>query len=327
MAWGYLFRYRATGATEDAARARMCLDWLMNHRSAGYPHYCWGNEFTFTTRAGRIPPRGAHHRLEQPDRAGVRPGLRDAGGAALPGRGIERLRLDPGASARVNCERRLPELRRFRPVVRSTTRTCSAERCSHGLVRSRVEPKPSSWRGHQCSTAVHGSETDGSWFYGEAPKYHWIDSFHTGYNLDSLKRYVASAGDGAFQPELDRGYEYFKAHFFESDGRARYMNDRLLPIDIQCAAQAIDTLAFFSDEDSERDGAGTARRRLDDREMQSPDGYFYYRDLGWTKITDTDVPLGPGNDVQGAEPSALRNVAATQRVLRPGERRRVTSTA
>jgi len=27
---------------------------------------------------------------------------------------------------------------------------------------------------------------DGSWWYAEQPKYHWIDNFHTGYNLDSL---------------------------------------------------------------------------------------------------------------------------------------------
>ena len=39
---------------------------------------------------------------------------------------------------------------------------------------------------------------DGAWFYGEAPKYHWIDSFHTGYNLDSLKRYVDSTNETEF---------------------------------------------------------------------------------------------------------------------------------
>jgi hypothetical protein len=26
---------------------------------------------------------------------------------------------------------------------------------------------------------------DGSWWYGEETKYHWIDGFHTGYNLDA----------------------------------------------------------------------------------------------------------------------------------------------
>ena len=45
---------------------------------------------------------------------------------------------------------------------------------------------------------------DGAWFYGEAPKYHWIDNFHTGYNLDCLKRYIDSTGDREFEPNLRR---------------------------------------------------------------------------------------------------------------------------
>jgi hypothetical protein len=46
---------------------------------------------------------------------------------------------------------------------------------------------------------------DGAWFYGVEPKYHWIDSFHTGYNLDSLKRYVDSTGDGVDADMLESG--------------------------------------------------------------------------------------------------------------------------
>src|SRR5215471_9581379 len=55
MAWGYLRRFHATRDPLYAQRARMCLDWLLDHRSPGYADLCWGNEFTFTTRAGRIP--------------------------------------------------------------------------------------------------------------------------------------------------------------------------------------------------------------------------------------------------------------------------------
>ena len=55
MAWGYLRRFQSTGDPHHAERARMCLDWLLDHRSPGYADLCWGNEFTFTTRAGRIP--------------------------------------------------------------------------------------------------------------------------------------------------------------------------------------------------------------------------------------------------------------------------------
>ena len=47
---------------------------------------------------------------------------------------------------------------------------------------------------------------DGAWFYGESPKYHWIDNFHTGYNLDALKRYIESSGDPDFKDHLHRGF-------------------------------------------------------------------------------------------------------------------------
>ena len=52
MAWGHLKRFQAAGDPHHAQKARMCLDWLLDHRSPGYSDLCWGNEFTFTTRAG-----------------------------------------------------------------------------------------------------------------------------------------------------------------------------------------------------------------------------------------------------------------------------------
>ncbi len=46
---------------------------------------------------------------------------------------------------------------------------------------------------------------DGGWYYGEAPKYHWIDNFHTGYNLDSLRRYADATGDRSFDQCIQAG--------------------------------------------------------------------------------------------------------------------------
>ena len=57
---------------------------------------------------------------------------------------------------------------------------------------------------------------NGAWYYGDDPKYHWIDNFHTGYNLDSLKCYVDNTNDRTFEESLIRGFEYFKSNFFEN---------------------------------------------------------------------------------------------------------------
>ena len=34
--------------------------------------------------------------------------------------------------------------------------------------------------------ACEGQNKDGSWVYGMLPVQSWIDSFHTGYNLDAI---------------------------------------------------------------------------------------------------------------------------------------------
>jgi hypothetical protein len=118
---------------------------------------------------------------------------------------------------------------------------------------------------------------DGSWLYAEDPKYHWIDGFHTGYNLDSLKCYIDSTGDGTYRPVMVRGLEYYKRHFFETNGCPRYYHDRTQPIDSQCAAQAIETMSRFADDDREclQLALKVADWTIDN--MQHRDGHFYYR--------------------------------------------------
>jgi hypothetical protein len=135
---------------------------------------------------------------------------------------------------------------------------------------------------------------DGSWFYGEMPMYHWIDNFHTGYNLDCLRLYIDSTGDWDYQASLQRGFLYFKSHFFCNDGRPKYYHNRVRPVDIQCAAQAIDTLAFFSDFDVEALQLAVKVARWTVDNMQATDGHFYYRDLGWKKVKAPMFHWGQG---------------------------------
>jgi hypothetical protein len=117
----------------------------------------------------------------------------------------------------------------------------------------------------------------GAWWYGEDPKYHWIDNFHTGYNLDSLKCYIENSGDLRYSANLERGFDYFRTTFFEPNGRPRYYHNRAQPIDIQCASQAIETLSKFSIH--KRNVLPLALRvaKWTIRHMQDETGYFYYR--------------------------------------------------
>ncbi|MEP6686386.1 MAG: hypothetical protein ABJB22_06375, partial [Verrucomicrobiota bacterium] len=119
--------------------------------------------------------------------------------------------------------------------------------------------------------------TDGSWWYAEQPKYRWIDNFHTGYNLESLKIYLDATGDEQFRENLERGLHYYKQNFFEANGRPKYYHSRTYPVDIQCAAQSIDTLAQLSVRDPECRELALRVARWTIGEMQDRRGFFYYR--------------------------------------------------
>jgi hypothetical protein len=66
-------------------------------------------------------------------------------------------------------------------------------------------------------------------------------------------------------------------HLFEESGRPKYYHSRPYPIDIQCAAQAVDSLAYFGAEDPESLALSVKVADWTIRNMQSRSGFFYYR--------------------------------------------------
>jgi hypothetical protein len=118
---------------------------------------------------------------------------------------------------------------------------------------------------------------DGSWYYAVDPRFHWIDNFHTAYNLDSLKCYIDNSGDSRYTGHLRRGFDFWTRTFFDAVGRPKYYHDRLYPIDSQCTAQAIETLANFAGYDDVSLPLGHKVAAWTIANMQDPKGYFYYR--------------------------------------------------
>ena len=59
-----------------------------------------------------------------------------------------------------------------------------------------------------------GQREDGAWVYGMLPVQRWVDSFHTGYNLDALIAYQELTGDESFKQYIDKGFAYYINHFF-----------------------------------------------------------------------------------------------------------------
>jgi hypothetical protein len=96
-------------------------------------------------------------------------------------------------------------------------------------------------------SSVRRQQPDGSWWYGEAANQHWIDNFHTGYNLVALREYEQSTGDASFEEAARHGFNYWDKTFWLPDGTPQYFHDRTYPIDIHCCAQGILTYLAFHD--------------------------------------------------------------------------------
>jgi rhamnogalacturonyl hydrolase YesR len=147
---------------------------------------------------------------------------------------------------------------------------------------------------------------DGSWWYAEDEIFHWIDNFHTGYNLDCLKCYIESSGDTEFAGELKRGFKFYKEHFFEESGCPKYYHSRTYPIDIQCASQAIDTLAYFAPR--EPDALPLAIKVADwtINNMQGTSGTFYYRKYPYATARTPMLHWGQATMFKGLSHLILR---------------------
>ncbi len=115
---------------------------------------------------------------------------------------------------------------------------------------------------------------DGSWFYADTNNQKWIDSFHTGFNLQAI-RYIMSEGIGLeYKDSYSLGMDYYAKKFFLDDGAPKYYYDRTYPIDIHAPAQAI---SFFSRENIKYKEFTEQIVNWMIKNLYSNKGYFYFR--------------------------------------------------
>ncbi len=118
--------------------------------------------------------------------------------------------------------------------------------------------------------SVRRQRPDGSWWYGEAENQHWIDNFHTGYNL------VALCESSTFPEAARRGFEYWDRTFWTPEFAPRYYHNRSHPFDAHCSAQGILTYLAFGEIGKAKAVARWVIANLwDDR------GFFWYQRGRW----------------------------------------------
>lgn len=123
---------------------------------------------------------------------------------------------------------------------------------------------------------VKGQSEEGSWVYGLLPIQKWVDSFHTGYNLDGLIAFEELTGDKLAHEAIEKGLRFYVEHFFEPDGTPKYYHNQMYPIDIHCPGQLMVTLSRLH---KFEEYCELAEKVMDwtIHHMQDKEGYFYYQ--------------------------------------------------
>ena len=282
MAGGYLTLYRVTRQPQYLEKATSCLEWLDQHKVSRFQHHSWSNHFDFSSRAGSYTKDDpiivwtaqiGHAYVEAFEITGREWFLRIAESACNWILDLPREKTERGdcLSYYAHQQSSIQNANMLGAGLLARTAKHTGSEEFQRVARSAME--------YSCMRQL----PDGSWLYAEDPKYHWIDNFHTGYNLESLQVYLDSSGDEEFRPNLEKGLTFYKDHFFEDSGCPKYYHTRTYPVDIQCAAQAIDTLALFSENDSACLELAQKVAAWSIRNMQDPAGFFYYRQYPFLK--------------------------------------------
>jgi hypothetical protein len=279
LARAYLRLYGLGGDLRHLAAAEGCLAWLLENASPGYSGLCWGNHFDYQSRVFYLPKGEptvvwtaliAHAFLD----AWEITGKAEYAAAATSVAEFVVTDLERRPEGQGICISYIPSSYRCVHNASMLAAAALARTAATGGDRRLLEVAAPA-----IAYTTGCQRDDGSWWYGEAENLHWVDSFHTGYVLDSLWQYMRTSGDDACRDAYARGADFYCDHFFLADGTPRYYWNRTWPVDIQCAAQAIETLVQIADARGDGRALPLARKVAvwTIENMQDADGYFYFQ--------------------------------------------------
>ena len=276
FASGYMKLYRTWGCEEYLEKACYCLGWLQENYSPGYAGYCWGNHFDYQSRLFYLPAGAptvvwtafvTHAFLEAYELLGEERYLQVARSAcefmmhdlsAHECDGAVCISYIPGQHKEVHNAN----------MLAASVLAWTAKHTGEAALLRLAEKAMGYTMKHQ--------RADGSWYYGERPMLHWVDNFHTGFVLDTLAIYIESSGDDRYIDNLRKGLDYYRQNLFQGYV-PKYYDTRPFLVDIQSAAQSIQTFARLKEyrADALSFARGIALWTIE--QMQDPAGYFFFR--------------------------------------------------
>lgn len=272
--WGYVKLYELDKRPEYLERINYLLTVLEKLKSRGYSGNCWGYNFDWQSRAFFVPKFTptivnssfiGHALLDTYQYTGEQRAL----DMAVPIKAFLLNDLHRTVEGETFCFS-------YTPVDETAVHNANLLGASLLIRLFGITGDPVLKDAALASLAytMKHQREDGAWFYAETAMQSWIDSFHTGFNLEAIRWFLKLGEAKEYRPAYEKGVCFYAENFFLDDGTPKYYYDRVYPIDIHAPAEAI---AFFS-------GEGEPYRELTDRvlkwtltNMQDEKGFFYFR--------------------------------------------------
>ena len=270
----YAKLFKATGDEQYRERAKEVLQLLKKNVSQGYSGNCWGYNFDWQSRAFFVPKYTptivntsfiAHALFEAYEYLG----LDEALDLALPIRQFLLKDLNRTQDGNLFCFS-------YTPIDSIAVHNASLLGASVLIRLQGYEPDDESYEAAHSSLAysMKYQRDDGSWWYAEPEYQHWIDSFHTGFNLQSIQHFIDRGEALDHQEGYEEGIKYYAENFFLEDGTPKYFHDKTFPVDVHSHAQAI---VFFSRQGNKYEELVERVLRNLLTTMRDPKGYFYFQ--------------------------------------------------
>jgi hypothetical protein len=278
-----LSRYRLTGSPADSAEAGDLLDWLVSHPSPGFPWSCWGYPYPWQD-VGFFAPRHFPNRVVT---SFVGQALLDGYETLHDDRYLEaasqavRFLLDAPRTLFEDDRRRCLSYVPDQSVDWIVMDVSALAGALAARLASLVDDSALLVEAGRLVRYVVSKQTAyGAWYYADPPAASHIthDNYHTGFILDAILQYGLAADSTEFADAYQRGIDFYARRLFEPDGAARFMSNRLYPVDIHGCAQGV--ITFSLQQRQLGTGADTARSILGWTlaHMWDPaSGWFYYQ--------------------------------------------------
>lgn len=272
--WGYTKLYSVTREARYLERIEYLLNVLERLRSEGYSGNCWGYNFAWQSRTFYAPKKTP----TIVNSAFIGLALLDCWRATGIGAALEM--AIPIGQFLLNDLKRIGDDRSFcfsyTPLDDYPVHNANLLGAALliGLCCATGDERLRDYALAALAYSMENQNDDGSWYYSEWEGYRWIDSFHTGFNLQAIRSILDAGLAQEHREAYEKGVDFYAKSFFLEDGTPKYYHDRIYPIDVHSPAQAI---VFFSRE-------GHQYRQLTDRVLRwmlehlySGKGFFYFR--------------------------------------------------